>query len=188
LERGGATEASFLLLRALCLPEFLEERQAVCAVAAAELARQQRQMDVVEKAVEVVADSSFDDLKFTPEQVFSVARKEKAARVFPSGIRSGPDYSDLLESTLCDCLKCRRARGESAGPFDDLADDKDDSFLDEIIDETGIPPDMPPEIARILFDETKKAVQRGESLDSFLNRTFGPDMGFGGKRKKGRRR
>src|ERR1035438_3210017 len=35
LERGGATEASFLLVRALALPDYLEERRAVCAVAAA---------------------------------------------------------------------------------------------------------------------------------------------------------
>jgi hypothetical protein len=46
---------------------------------------------------------------------------------------------------------------------------------------------MPPEIAKILFEETKKSVQRGESLESLLNRVFGPEMGFGGRRKKGRR-
>jgi hypothetical protein len=57
-----------------------------------------------------------------------------------------------------------------------------------MLDGMEIPPDMPPEIARMLFDETKKAVQRGESLDSLLNRVFGPEMGFGGRRKKGRRR
>jgi hypothetical protein len=51
-----------------------------------------------------------------------------------------------------------------------------------------LPPDMPPEIARILFEETGKAVQRGEPLDSLLNRLFGPGAGFGRRRKKGRRR
>ena len=62
------------------------------------------------------------------------------------------------------------------------------STLTQLIDGMPIPPDMPPEIAKILFEETKKAVQRGESLDSLLNRLFGPETGFSGKRKKGRRR
>ena len=51
-----------------------------------------------------------------------------------------------------------------------------------------LPPDMPPEIARMIVEETGKAAQRGESLDSLLNRLFGPGAGFGGRRKKGRRR
>jgi len=184
LERGGPAEASFLLLRALCLPDYLEERRAVCAVAAAQLARQQRHMDVVEKAVELVADSPFDDLSFTQEQASTVVRKEKAERAFPTAYRPGPDYRDLLAAP-CDCPKCRRARGEAAGPFDFEGDDGDDG-LDELLGQ--IPPDMPAEIARMLFDETKKAVGRGESLDSLLNRVFGPEMGFGRRRKKGRRR
>ena len=188
LERGGPSEANFLLLRALSLPEYQEERRAVCAVAAAQLARQQRQMDVVEKAVEMVADSPFDDLRFTPEQASAVVQKEKAERAFPSAYRPGPDYRDFLEGTLCQCPKCRRARGEDVHPFEDFEEDYGDVDFDAILDETGIPPDMPPEVARMLFNEVGKAVQRGESLESLLNRVFGPEMGFGGRRKKGRRR
>jgi len=192
LERGGPTEASFLVLRALSLPEYLEDRRAVCAVAAAQRARQQRDMDVVEKAVELIAESAFDDLTFTQEQVSKVIGKEKAERAFPTAYRPGPDYSDLLGPSLCDCPKCRRARGESIDPFDDVDDDDadfdEDSDFDAILNATPLPPDMPPEIAKMLFEETKKAVQRGESLDSMLNRVFGPEMGFGRKSKKGRRR
>ena len=51
-----------------------------------------------------------------------------------------------------------------------------------------IPPDMPPEIAKMIFEETRGAVNRGESLDSLLNRLFGRGAGSGGKRKKGRRK
>src|ERR1035438_3100682 len=96
LERGGPTEASFLLLRAVALPEYQEERRGVCAVAAAQLARQQRHMDVVEKAVELIADSPFSDLSLTPEQASTVVREEKAERAFPTSYRPGPDYSELL--------------------------------------------------------------------------------------------
>ena len=63
-------------------------------------------------------------------------------------------------------------------------EDDGDADLDAIFDDVDLPPDMPPEIAKILFEETGKAVQRGESLDSLINRLFGPTTGFGGKRKK----
>jgi hypothetical protein len=194
LERGGPTEANFLLLRAKSLPEYQEERRAVCASAAAQLARQQRQMDVVEKAVELLADSAFDDLSFTSEQASTVVRKEKAERAFPTGYRPGPDYSDLLGAAgSCNCPKCRRARGEAVAPFEDapfedFEEEDDDLDLDAMLDGTELPPDMPPEIARMLLEETRKSVERGESLDSLLNRVFGPEAGFGGRRRKGRRR
>ena len=186
LERGGATEAYFLLLRAQSLPDYLEERRAVCAVAAAQLARQQRHMEVVEKAVELVADSPFDDLPLTQEQASAVVRTEKKERAFPTPYRRGPDYNDLLGAAACNCPKCRRARGEALGPFEDFEDDEEDFGMDELLG--SVSPEIPPEIARMLFDETKKAVQRGESLDSMLNRIFGPEMGSGRRPKKGRRR
>jgi len=145
-------------------------------------------MDVVEKAVELVADSPFGDLSLTPEQASTVVRKEKAERVFPTANRPGPGYGDLLGAALCNCPKCRRARGEAVGPFEDFEEDDDDVDLDAFLDGMELPPDMPPEIARILLEETQKSVQRGESLDSLLNRLFGSGTGFGGRRKKGRRR
>ena len=86
LERGGPTEASFLLLRALSLPAYQEGRRAVCAAAAAQLARQQRQMDVVEKAVELIADSAFDALSLTPEQASAVALEGEGGTGVPYGV------------------------------------------------------------------------------------------------------
>ncbi len=191
LERGGPAEASFLLLRAVCLPKD-GGRWAVCAAAAAQLARQQRQMDVVEKAAELLADSPFNDLSFTAEQASTVVQTEKAERAFPTAYRPGPEYSEFLGAALCDCPQCRRARGEAVGPFEDFDEDfdedDDDADLDAILDRTEIAPDVPPEVARMLFAEASKAVQRGESLDSLLNRLFGPGTGFGRRRGKGRRR
>ena len=178
LERGGPTEASFLLLRAQALPKDGEGRWALCAVAAAELARRQRLMDVVGEAVELLTDSPFQDLTLTPEQASTVLQKEKAERAFPTAYRPGPDYSDFFGEDLCMCPECRHARGEADG----------DDGVDAIFGGTEIPPDMPPDLAKILFEETRKAAQRGESLDSLMNRLFGPGMGFGGRRKKGRRR
>lgn len=188
LDRGGPTEAGFVLLRAQSLRPVLEARWAVCAAAAAQLARQQRQMDVVEQAVELLADSPFSDLSLNAEQASTVVRKEKAERAFPTPRRLGPDYSEFLGESLCNCPNCRRARGEAVSPFEDFEGDDDDADFDAILDQVGLPPEVPPELAKLLLDETRKSVQRGESLDSFMNRIFGPDPGHGGRRKKGRRR
>jgi hypothetical protein len=182
LERGGPTEASFLLLRAQSL--LFGERRAVCVAAAGQLAREQRQMDIVEKAVEELAESPFDDLKLTTEQAAGVVRKEKAERAFPTAYRSGPDYSDLLGGGLCDCPNCRRARGEGSGPFEDDEDD-DDLDIGEIIDQIPPPPGVPPELAKILLAEAMRSVVNGEPVDSVMNRMFGSGPG---KRKKGGRR
>jgi hypothetical protein len=191
LARGGPTEANFLLLRALSLPDEGDGRWAVCAAAAAQLARQHRQMDVVEKAVELLADSPFETLTLSPEKAAGVVQKEKAERAFPTPYSPGPDYRDILNAGPCNCPKCRRKRGEAVSPFDDFAeddDDGDDADLDALFEELEIPEDMPPEIAKMLLNETKRSVEKGESLDSLLNRVFGPGAGFGGKRKKGGRR
>src|ERR1035438_3439038 len=145
-------------------------------------------MDVVEKAVELIADSPFDELTLTPEQSSTVVKKEKAERAFPTPYRPGPDYSEFLGDGLCNCPDCRRARGKAVGPFDDFDGDDDDVDLDAVLYGLELPPDMPPEIARIMLQETQKAAERGESFDSMLNRMFGRAAGFGGKRKKGKRK
>jgi hypothetical protein len=187
LERGGPSEASFLLLRARVLP--FNERRAVCAAAAAQLARQHRQMDVIDQAVELLAGSPFDDLKFTDEQAATVVQKEKAERSFPTPNRPGPDYGDLLGHGSCDCPACRRARGEDAGPFDDFeGDDDDDVDFDAIIGSMPPPPGVPPELAKMMLAEAMRRVAAGESPDNVLNQMFGSAQGSGGKRKKGGRR
>jgi hypothetical protein len=187
LERGGPSEANFLLLRARCLP--YNERRAVCAAAAAQLAREQRQMDVVDKAVQLLSNSPFDDLKFTTEQAATVVKTEKAERKYPAPNRRGPGYADLLGESACDCPKCRRARAEGSIPFDDLEDDDGGEFdIEQALDEIPIPPGMPPELGRIVIEEALKGVQNGESVDSVMSRIFGPPPGSSGKGKKGGRR
>jgi hypothetical protein len=189
LERGGPAEASFLLLRARSLP--YNERRAVCAAAAAQLARQQRSMDIVDKAVELLAGSPFDNLKLTDEQAASVVRKEKAERAFPTVFRPGPDYSDLLAVGPCDCPDCRRARGEAVSPFEDFEDeevDGEDFDVESMIEDMPLPPGMPPELGKIMMVEAMGALARGESVDSVMSRLFGVGRGSGGKRKKGGRR
>ena len=127
LERGGPTEARFSAAAGAVLAVRREGRWAVCAAAAAQLARQQRQMDVVEKAVELLADLPFGDLTLTPEQASLVVRKEKAENALPHGLSAAaPTTAISSRPASCDCPKCRRARGEAAGPFEDFDEDDDD--------------------------------------------------------------
>ena len=152
LERGGPTEASFLVLRALSLPEYQEDRRAVCALAAAQLARQQRDMDVVEKAVELIAESPYDDLTFTPEQASSgaPARRKRNGRS-PPHTAPAPTIA-ICWGQVCATVPNAAARAENpSDPFDFDDDDVDfdeDSDLDAILNATPLPPDMPPEIAK----------------------------------------
>ncbi|HUP02441.1 MAG TPA: hypothetical protein VMU19_00535, partial [Bryobacteraceae bacterium] len=187
LDRGGAGEANFLLLRALALPDYYEERKAICAAAAAQLARQRRHMEVVDKAVDLLSESGFDSLSLSPEQASQVLRQEQSESAFPTPNRPGPQYREFFEEPLCDCPECRRQRKEGGNPFEDFEEDAGDLDLDGILGGLEIPPDLPPQIAKMIFEETRKAVDRGESVDSLINRIFG-GAGFGGRRRKGRRR
>ena len=197
LERDGATGARFLLLRARALlapaprprggrstaPRSASERGTVCAAAAAALARQQRDLALVDEAVDM---NGVRRLLLTDEQAASVLEKERAHAAWPAGRQRGPDYRALLDPVECQCPDCRRARGEAAGSFEDLDepfDGLDDS--DEDLD-FDLPPDMPPALAAELMEEIRKAIARGESPDEFIARLRG-----GGTRRrarKGRRR
>ena len=149
-------------------------------------------MEVVDRAVELVRVAfGPEPLSLTPDQAAEVLRKEKAAARFPKGNVRGPDYSNLLPQKLCNCPKCRRARGEMPDPFD-FEDDADDDFdgideaeMERIFNER-VPDDMPPEIARMLLDVMKEAFLNGESPDEVLSRLVGPRSR--GKARKGRRK
>jgi hypothetical protein len=194
LSRGGETEARFLVLRARCLPERQGTRHAICAAAAAELARPHRDMETVGEAVDLVRrllDS--DPFTLTLDQAREVVRKEIAASDYPAGSTRGPDYSALLPNQLCNCPKCRRARGETPSPFNDL-DFDDDYFDDEKMEKMfneRVPEGMPPELAQMLFEVLKEGYRNGLSPDEILEGL--EDMGglggsFGSKGKKGKRK
>jgi hypothetical protein len=145
-------------------------------------------MDVVDKAVELLAGSPFDVLKVTKEQAATVLRKEKAERAFPTIYRPGPDYSDLLEAAVpCDCPDCRRARGEDSGAIDDFGEEDDDFDIESLLESMPLPPGMPPKIGKMMIAEALGGIARGESVDSVMSRLFGSRPGSGGKNKKGRR-
>src|SRR5207248_11778056 len=125
LAHGGPSEAHFMLLRARALPGDHASRYLALAAAAAELGRFHRDMQVVDKAVEIVRNPlGGDSISLTLEQAREVVRKELAAQAFPGdSFNSGPDYRDLLPGRLCQCPDCRRRRGETVSPFGDEEDE-----------------------------------------------------------------
>jgi hypothetical protein len=97
LAKGGATEARFLLLRARALPSWEFERRSDCIAVTAELARRQRDMALVDAAVDLQRGhggfgmdfldplDTMDEHAFsrTTEQVNAVLKREKQSRTFP---------------------------------------------------------------------------------------------------------
>jgi hypothetical protein len=125
LAKGGATEARFLLLRGRALPEYEPERRGQCFAAAAELARRQRDMGLVDEAVECRRGHFFmgqmnpllkDSSPMSADQLNKVLNLEKHASEFPKF------KSHKLETPFDD------------EPFfdDDEADDDDDEFDDDV--------------------------------------------------------
>lgn len=193
LSRGGPTEARFLMLRARSLPERQGDRHAICAAAAAELARPHRDMETVGEAVDLLRGVfGPESFSLTHDQAVEVVRKEKEATAYPAGNSRGPDYSALMPDPPCDCPDCRRARGEMPGSFDD--DDFDDEELDdekmEEIFNDRVPPGMPPELAKLMFEVLREGYRNGLSPEEILSELIdeGPGGSSRGKRKKGRRR
>lgn len=97
LAKGGPTEARFLLLRGQALPEWEFSRRDHCFVAAAELARRQRDMDLAEAAVEFLRTYSRQGSTFlkwaapraprsfsmSSEDVQKILERERKASKFP---------------------------------------------------------------------------------------------------------
>jgi hypothetical protein len=209
LNRGGPSEAYFLLLRARATPEDYRERREVLAAAAAELGRFHRDMEVVSHAVEAGRDPFGDDpLTLTAEQAREVLRKEKASPEFPTGYRPGPDYGDLFDDGVpCMCPDCRAKRGESFGPayedtaYEDTAYEdpayEDPAYEDPALEEPrteadfekmvygAVPKDMPRELVDALIQMAKQAFLAGQSPDEFMSGFLG---GPGRGKKKGKRR
>ena len=196
LERGGATDVRFLFLRAQSVTGQLV-RRVVCARAAVELARWRQDPALVEEAATLVRGQfEFDDLTLTLDQARDVLARETAAQKPPRRNRPGPDYGDLVGGT-CQCVRCRRARGEDIDPLDtfdplDFDEDDFDEFdeFDGLEDNAGAGfeglPGMPPDIAELFAAEVKDAIGRGESVDEFVARVVagGPSRKRRTKRKR----
>jgi tetratricopeptide (TPR) repeat protein len=198
LKRGGLSEARFLLLRASALPARHAGRYLALAAAAAALARFHRDLPVIDKAVDMARNTHpGDSFSLTVEGAREVVRRELKSPAFPQN-KPGVNYSDLLplRQELCQCPDCRRARGE----VDDFWDDDDEFFEDEEFEPANneaeterlfnqsVPKEIPPALARQLFEMLKESYLTGGSSDEIVGRVLGGTGAGGGKKKKGRRK
>jgi hypothetical protein len=153
--------AEFLFLRARALPDWAEERQALCAAAASELARRQRNHDLLGRIgawrdEEMISlDDNRTEVAMTTKQIDDLVQREREQPEFPAMPVGGFGYDDRL----CDCPSCR---AERAGRFPGLP--------------PGLP-DLPPELADMLEEMGPDVVMRALA-----------DLIGGGPPKRGRRR
>jgi tetratricopeptide (TPR) repeat protein len=188
LERRGATEAYFVLLRAKALAQGFGDRRRVLLATAMQLGRTHHDLDVSSQAVEIWRQLYDEDpMPLTADQAREVLRQEIASPWLPSpSSRPGPNYAklfpDLFDDGLCLCPDCRRRRGEVDDPED--YSDLDPGEMERQFYERA-PSEIPPDMLPFLFEATKQSFLEGGSVDEIISRILG---GRGGRKKKGRRR
>lgn len=191
VQQGGAT-AKLLLLRARSLPAWEMERRNDCISAAIELARRERDMDLIDEAIELRRVGNFTPFGFSffgdiigegnssleTEELNEILQFEKEAREYPS--MSPGDFFDYDEDDdddddnkcrSCDARNCPDRNAPYLPDrldFEDFDDDDDDidEFPDfmEFLDD--IQSDMPPDLVSLI----KKVFSKHGKNGSFPNR------------------
>ncbi|MBO0911918.1 MAG: hypothetical protein J2P13_09005, partial [Acidobacteria bacterium] len=176
---GGAADAQFLLLRGQAIPPGQPERQQGCLLAALELARRERNLELAGRIFDIRArtdgaDWDFDRLgglessrSALAELVNEILAEEKKEKGYPAPGRL-PRYASKLESPPCSCPECRAWRGE-AGKDDDEewfpVDDEEEligDFLDQFASLLGpITPQMKEEFVKLMA--TSKSPEQAAS-------------------------
>jgi hypothetical protein len=115
LEMGGDQEARFLLLRARALPEWEFDRRDDCIAATVELGRRQRDMSIINEAMELrrgrrnamtnflywLDSEDWHDFSMTTEEIQEVLEYEKHSRAFPKN-RHAPFRAPFREIVFLD--------------------------------------------------------------------------------------
>jgi len=115
LEMGGDQEARFLLLRARALPEWEFDRRDDCIAATVELGRRQRDMSIINEAMELrrgrrnamtnflywLDSEDWHDFSMTTEEIQEVLEYEKHSRAFPKN-RHAPLRAPFRETVFLD--------------------------------------------------------------------------------------
>ena len=154
LALGGATQARFLLLKARSMPQWARRRER-CIAAAATLAGRQRDMGLMDEAVELLRgptrrqygwyyapDIGIDKLSLDDEKLGQVIQQEAQDRAYKTtdfydygddrGYRYDDEYGvDKADEGQCNCPECRRSRGEIVEDDEDDDWDDDDEYVDE---------------------------------------------------------
>jgi hypothetical protein len=190
LLQHGTAAARFLLLRARSLPPWEMDRQEDCITAAIELARRERDLDLIDEAVELRRNVNgfqrgfslfgfmIDDenLSMETKELNHVLEREKAARAYPAGVTDDFFYDvdddedrDQSECRYCDAKNCpdRDAPYVPDGlQVENCNEDKDrDDFwnFNGILDEVSA--DLPPELTTVIKKVFSKHGKNGPFPD-----------------------
>ncbi|MGA8504541.1 MAG: hypothetical protein WB762_02910 [Candidatus Sulfotelmatobacter sp.] len=136
----GMADARFLFLRGRVLPPWQGQRREGCFLAALELARRDRNLELTGKILDRVrgnddgrywgadflGDPATVNSPVAPDLLSEIVKEERAQNEFPVPGRSQPPkYVSKLGPEDCDCPNCRAERGETASDWGG-ADDGDD--------------------------------------------------------------
>jgi hypothetical protein len=136
----GTADARFLFLRGQVLPPWQAERREGCFLAALELARRDRNLELTGKIIDQVrrnegryrgADFLGDPVTASgpvaPDLLSEILKEERAENEFPVPGRSQlPKYVSKLGPENCDCAHCRAEREDTASDWgeEDKGDDR----------------------------------------------------------------
>ena len=174
LVKQGASTARFLLLRARSLPTWEIERKEDCLTAAIELARRERDLDLIDEAIELRRNGnkmpfgfSFfnsmigeDKPSMDAEELNDVLELEKEAREYPSDYMSDDYFDDFddddddddyeeSDCRYCDAKKCpdRKAPYRPDKLYaEEFDDDDDDDDIDDFPDFNTLLDDFLPDL------------------------------------------
>jgi hypothetical protein len=135
----GMADAKFLFLRGRALPPWQDQRSEACCLAALELARRDRNVELTGKILDRVRenDDCYWEADFlgdpgtvngplAPDLLSEILKEERAQNEFPVPGRSRPpNYVSELGLEVCDCPNCRVERGETASDGDEADDGED---------------------------------------------------------------
>jgi hypothetical protein len=191
LVKQGAATARFLLLRARSLPIWEIERSDDCLTAVIELARRERDLDLIDEAIELRRSvnrmpfgySLFNSMigedrpSMETEELNDVLEFEKEAREYPSDYMSDDFFGDdddddddeESECRYCNAKNCRdrkapyRPNELYAEEFDD--DDEFDDLPDFNTLLNDFLPDLPPDLMSLIMKVFAKHGRDGSFPD-----------------------
>ncbi|MBT8367140.1 MAG: hypothetical protein KJP23_20805 [Deltaproteobacteria bacterium] len=191
LVKQGAATARFLLLRARSLPTWEIERKDDCLTAAIELARRERDLDLIDEAIELRRNgnrmpfgfSLFNNMigedkpSMDAEELNDVLELEKEAREYPFDYMSddfddddddNDDDDDESECRYCDAKNCPD-RDAPFRPNELYAEEFDDDDIDEFPDFNTLLddflPDLPPDLMSLIMKVFAKHGRNGSFPD-----------------------
>jgi hypothetical protein len=189
LLRHGTAAARFLLLRARSLPPWEMDRQEDCFTAAIELARRDRDLDLIDEAVELRRNGNglkrgfslfgfmIDDenMSMDTEELNHVLEREKAARTYPSGVTDDFFYDDddedrnQSECRYCDAKNCPDRNAPYVPDGLQVETCNEDKDMDDLRNFNGIldeiAADLPPELATLIRKVFSKHGKNGPFPD-----------------------